>query len=154
MAGKTTSLQSTSAIAFTRQAEKLSLQPHDVENEHTQSTMAVEARFITPQDPVIETANGARLPAVPLKEALELNNLRDQVDGKPINQTRHLEPGISGHEESLDGDCIPDQASQQSTAPGARLRTAHPPSKTNPLFPELPLYGPSSLLRDIQCWSQ
>ncbi|KAI1649721.1 alpha/beta-hydrolase [Daldinia loculata] len=28
-----------------------------------------------------------------------------------------------------------------------------PPTNTHPLFPPLPLYGPQSLLRDIQCWT-
>lgn len=41
--------------------------------------------------------------------------------------------------------------STQSTRPDASLRNAIPPSRTHPLFPELPLYGPQSLLRDIQC---
>lgn len=76
------------AIQFTHQSEKLSLHAHHTRDEENKGNMAVEARFITPQDPVIETANGARLPAVPLKEALELNRLRDQVQGQSAESGR------------------------------------------------------------------
>lgn len=152
MAAESSTSASTDSIACARQAEKLSLQPHNAQDEPPGNTTAVEARFITPQDAVIQTAGGERLPAVPLREALELNKLRDKLDGTSPRHTRHLEHGISGHEESLDGDSIPDQSSQQSTRPEARFRTAHPPSRTNPLFPELPLYGPSSFIRNLQCW--
>ncbi|CAF9938964.1 hypothetical protein IMSHALPRED_001156 [Imshaugia aleurites] len=138
------------AIQFTHQSEKLSLQTHDAKDGGSQGTMAVEARFITPQDPVIETEAGARLPAVPLKEALELNRLRDQVEGQgSLSGRRTRDPAHRKHEESVEESSQAE--SIQSTRPDASLRTAIPPSRTNPLFPELPLYGPPSLLRDIQC---
>ncbi|KAK0511198.1 hypothetical protein JMJ35_006750 [Cladonia borealis] len=152
MAAEATNQKPSAAIKFARQAEKLSLQAHDISDEGPQDTTAVEARFITPQDPVIQTANGGRLPAVPLKEALELNKLRDEVEGQtPQVKSPGHEPGKTGHEESLDGSSLPDHASQQSTRPEATLKTAIPPSRTHPLFPELPLYGPPTLLRDLQC---
>ena len=152
MTAEATNQKPSAAIKFARQAEKLSLQAHDVRNEGPQDTTAVEARFITPQDPVIQTANGGRLPAVPLREALELNKLRDEVQGQtPQVKSPGHEPGKTGHEESLDGSSLPDRASQQSTRPEATLRTAIPPSRTHPLFPELPLYGPPTFLRDLQC---
>lgn len=152
MAAEATNQKSSAAIKFARQAEKLSLQAHDINDGGAADTTAVEARFITPQDPVIQTANGGRLPAVPLKEALELNQLRDEVEGHTpqVNSPGH-EPGKTGHEELSDGSSLHDHASQQSTRPEAPLRTAIPPSRTHPLFPELPLYGPPSLLRDLQC---
>lgn len=154
MAARIANPAANAALEFARHAEKLSLQAHDVNNPDSDGTAAVEARFITPQDPVIETANGGRLPAVPLNEALELNKLRDKAlgSGSSLPGYRH-EPGRSGHEESLDGTSLPDSVSQQSTRPEATLRTAIPPSRTHPLFPELPLYGPSSLLRSVQCLS-
>ena len=142
--------RTSTAIKFTHQSEKLSLQAHDAQNEQCKGTMAVEARFITPQDPVIETENGARLPAVPLHEALELNKLRDQVEGRSTVSGRPgRDPAHLKHEESVDESSQAD--STQSTRPDASLRDAIPPSRTNPLFPELPLYGPPSLLRDVQC---
>ena len=142
--------RTSTATAFTHQSEKLSLQAHGAKDGESRGAMAVEARFITPQDPVIETANGARLPAVPLNEALELNKLRDQVDGQSSESGRQRrDPAHLKHEESVE-ESSPAE-SMQSTRPDASLRNAIPPSRTHPLFPELPLYGPPSLLRDMQC---
>ena len=142
--------RTSTAIQFTRQSEKLSLQAHDAKDDGSKAAMAVEARFITPQDPVIETDNGARLPAVPLKEALELNRLRDQVDGQSSQSGRQRrDPARLRYEESVEGSSQAE--STQFTRPDASLRDAIPPSKTHPLFPELPLYGPPSLLRNVQC---
>lgn len=150
MAKETSERRTSTAIKFTHQSEKLSLQAHDAKDEEREGAMAVEARFITPQDPVIETENGARLPAVPLKEALELNRLRDQVEGQSSQSGRQRrDPACLYHEESVEESSQAE--SIQSTRPDASLRNAIPPSRTNPLFPELPLYGPPSLLRDIQC---
>lgn len=150
MAKEPAERRTSTAFHFIHQSEKLSLQAHDARDEKSKGGMAVEARFITPQDPVIETENGARLPAVPLKEALELNRLRDQVEGQSSESGRQRrDPARPKHEESVDESGQAE--STQSTRPDASLRTAIPPSRTNPLFPELPLYGPPSLLRDIQC---
>ncbi len=141
--------RTSTAIEFTRQSEKLSLQTQNAKDGDSKGAMAVEARFITPQDPVIQTGSGARLPAVPLKEALELNRLRDQVDGQSSESGRQRrDPAHRKHEESVDESS--QAGSTQSTRPDASLRNAIPPSRTHPLFPELPLYGPPSLIRDIQ----
>ena len=150
MAKQATEGRTSTAIRFTHQSEKLSLRAHDAKDEDCNGAMAVEARFITPQDPVIETESGARLPVVPLKEALELNKLRDQVDGQSSESGRQRrDPACLKHEESIEESSQAE--STQSTRPDASLYNAMPPSRTNPLFPELPLYGPPSLLRDIQC---
>ena len=95
-----TNLKANAALQFSKQAEKLSLQKRDPNNENHDPTTAVQARFITPQDPVIETASGERLPTVPLKEALELNRLRKDVE-EPGSQSPpgKTEPGISGQAE-------------------------------------------------------
>jgi len=149
MATKGAKPTATSATEFTQQAQKLSLQTGDIKNENSNATAAVEARFITPLDPVIETADGSRLPAVPLKEALELNRLRDEAGtstGKERDNNDKAERA-----ESLIESLPPEHKSRQSERPDASLRTAIPPSRTNPLFPELPLYGPPSLLRNLQC---
>ena len=142
--------RTSTAIQYTHQSEKLSLQAHDAKDGRSNGHMAVEARFITPQDPVIETDNGARLPVVPLKEALELNRLRDQLDGQGSESGRQRrDPARLKYEESVEESSQAE--SSLSTRPDASLRDAIPPSRTHPLFPELPLYGPPSLLRDIQC---
>ena len=100
-------------------------------------------------DPVIETANGSRLPAVPLDQALELNRLREESGSSSKQERRNNDKAQRA--ESLDESNSGDSESLQSTKAGAPLRTAIPPSRTHPLFPELPLYGPPSLLRDLQC---
>jgi len=138
-----------SAIKFRHQAEKLSLQAHDIKNENSKNTAAVEARFITPLDPVIETADGSRLPAAPLKEALELNRLREEAGSSTITEKQNNDKAERA--ESLNESPLPDNESHHSTRPEASLGTAIPPSRTHPLFPELPLYGPPSFLRDLQC---
>ena len=150
MAMQPAASRTSTAIQFTRQSEKLSLHAHNANDQGSKDAMAVEARFITPQDPVIETDNGARLPAVPLKEALELNKLRDQTDGQSSEAgRRRRDPARLKHEQSVDESSQAE--STQSSRPDASLRDAIPPSRTHPLFPEMPLYGPPSLLRDMQC---
>ena len=149
MAKEPAESRTSTAIGFVHQSEKLSLQAHYAKDEKSKGAMAVGARFITPQDPVIETDNGARLPAVPLKEALELNRLRDQVEGRSTSGRQKRDPAHSNHEELVEESSQAEPT--QSERPDASLRNAVPPSRTNPLFPELPLYGPPSLLRDIQC---
>ena len=160
-----------SAIQFAHQAERLSLLPHDQQSEHSEETTAVEAKFITPSDPVVETANGGRLPAVPLSEALKLNQLKDQVEGSEATpKVTHL-PGshmgrqqtiadvakqAAAKEEELEdahSGSTQKNSSSQSSSHEAPLGSAIPPSRTNPLFPPLPLYGPPSLLRNLQCTS-
>src|SRR5687767_6527219 len=66
------------ALEFARQAEKLSFQKP---NDEGSPNLAVEARFVTPQDPVLVTSGGQRLPAVPVEEAHRLNILRRELEG-------------------------------------------------------------------------
>lgn len=137
---------------YAEQAERLGQYTAPQEDESTGSTRAVEAKFVTAQDPVIETADGGRLPAVPLDEAIKLNKLKDELEGK--------DPGRdipeSGFREAKDGTihgARPEDVrdSQQSERPEAPLREQVAPSQTSPLFPPLPLYGPPSLMRSLQC---
>ncbi|KAI1382081.1 alpha/beta-hydrolase [Hypoxylon crocopeplum] len=138
------------AVEFAQQAEKLSLQTTQ-NNEHP-DTVAVSAQFITPQDPVIVTADGNRLPTVPLEQAHKLNILRDKLDAdapkEAIVQAKNsaLTPPDAIGLTSADG-----KAAHKSS--DGSLRRSMPPTNTHPLFPPLPLYGPPSLLRDIQCWT-
>ncbi|TGJ79890.1 hypothetical protein E0Z10_g8874 [Xylaria hypoxylon] len=132
---------------FVKQSEKLSLEkPRSPENP---TSVAVKAKFVTPEDAVIVTADGSRLPAVPLQEAYKLNVLRDELNSevpgqgveREIGETELASPALhnegklttkllsklSPHENA--------EASQES-APG--LQSSVPPSHTNPLFPPLP----------------
>jgi pimeloyl-ACP methyl ester carboxylesterase len=127
------------------------------------SSAAVRAEFITPQDPIIITAGGGRLPGVPLSEAHKLNMLLDEVDGGETQifedaimicedkdeDTEHRDAYIL-KSENFDTTVQKRGSPIQKSAEGS-LRKAMPPSRTNPLFPPLPLYGPPSLMRDIQC---
>lgn len=147
--------QTPSANQYEKHAEKLSLLPHDSKEGDVAGTSAVKARFITSQDPVVETANGGRLPAVPLKEALVLNSLKDDLE-KGNTDINEPQIGAGGGKTTTDPDIgdeasLQDACSQQSTKAEAPLRTAIPPPRTHPLFPQLPLYGPPSLMRNLQC---
>ena len=153
------------AVRFAKQAEKLS---HEKPREGSPSNLAVEARFVTPHDPVIVTENGARLPGVPLQEAHELNLLREELqeDGPAVVRLRHghRTTQMSAVGEQDEGaspkvfnistsETVKEKAKEktvQKTGEGS-LRRAMPPSHTNPLFPPLPLYGPPTLARNIQC---
>ncbi|KFY76721.1 hypothetical protein V498_09515, partial [Pseudogymnoascus sp. VKM F-4517 (FW-2822)] len=68
-----------SALKYAHQAAKLSHLPQDAEGTND-GAAAVEADWVTPQDPVIVTADGGRLPGVPLAEARKLDQLKDEVD--------------------------------------------------------------------------
>lgn len=143
--------QTGAALEFTKQAQKLSLHPSNPDDDAAESGTAVEARFVTPQDPVIETADGSRLPPVPLQEALRLNQLKDKVEGRNSDpQKPGHQPGKTGHEEAIDAHSTMDDISTPSASPEATFRTSVPPSRTHPLFPQLPLYGPPTFMRDIQ----
>jgi transposase len=153
------------AIEFAHQAERLSLLPHGQDDAATAATTAVQARFVTPRDPVIELANGGRLPAVPVEEAVELNRLRERLEDttsngattaidrvpQPRQQGNVERADQQGSEEALDGGTFDGRSPRQSANAEASLRTSVPSSRTNPLFPPLPLYGPPSLLRNLQC---
>ena len=147
--------KATAALEFAQHAEKLSLTPRDSENGDAIATSAVEARFITPRDPVIETGNGNRLPAVPLEEAIKLNRLKADLERGDSQADERRSgartPELSTSVQTQDDPSTRDPDSPQSTKAEAPLRTAIPPSRTNPLFPELPLYGPPSILRNLQC---
>jgi pimeloyl-ACP methyl ester carboxylesterase len=141
---KSSAILGRTAVEFARQAEKLS---HKKPEENEAAEVAIEARFITPHDPVIVTTEGNRLPTVPLEEAHKLNILKDELlDGETV--PGHLADGDLPEKDT--GSTRQNGHSIQSSAEG-NLRRAMPPSHTNPLFPPLPLYGPPSLLRDIQC---
>ena len=147
MAHDDASSKAKAAVQYAKHAEKLSLLPRDAPIGDREPTAAVQAKFITPQDPVIETSDGGRLPTVPLAEAVELNRLKEEAQSPGSTEGRQAAFTVTDDEvTSLDGHRS--QLSEQAEAP---LRSADAPSRTNPLFPELPLYGPPSFTRNIQC---
>lgn len=143
------------AVEYAQQSEKLS--HHHLQAGSTDG-VAVEAQFVTPHDPVVITSDGERLPAVPLEEARRLNALKEEAESHDSITIRVQE----GSSSSSSGDAAEPAAGArrekvinlpthpQPSAEGS-LRKSMPPSHTNPLFPPLPLYGPPTLLRDIQC---
>ena len=163
MATRAKESKAESATQFARQADRLSLLTQRRRNEDSCGTAAVEAQFVTPRDPVVRIANGGRLPAVPLDEARKLNELKDQVERDSIDGPTAASDG--GQQRQLHGDTLaqkvpseetlsgPDheEASDSLTKSEQTLYTALPPSSTHPLFPPLPLYGPPTLARDLQC---
>lgn len=141
------------AIDFAHQAERLGQYTPGQEDNATGSTQAVEARFITPQDPVIQTADGGRLPAVPIDEAVKLNKLRDVVDDRGASDNPHVkvEPRES-KDGTMHGARPLDRSKSEEETTDAPLHDAKAPSRTNPLFPPMPLYGPPTFMRRVQCW--
>ncbi|CAH0043582.1 unnamed protein product [Clonostachys solani] len=164
-----------SAVNFSLQAQKLSLEQPQQTNESPSSpsesrlqhpsAVATQAHFVTPHDPVIITADGNRLPGVPLQEAHKLNSLRDELEGQPKTIEIKEADGKTTANTSRDNDQSQDRAhvielpknqkgdklQKQENGGDGTLNNARPPSHTNPLFPPLPLYGPPSFLRDLQC---
>ncbi|KAF2836553.1 alpha/beta-hydrolase [Patellaria atrata CBS 101060] len=141
------------AIEFARQAETLGQLTPDQEDENTGPTQAVEAKFVTAQDPVIVTANGGRLPAVPIEEATKLNRLRDELEGRDPSKSNPVKGGTrKAKDGTIHGVRPSDEAESQSPDANASLKDAIPLSRTNPLFPPLPVWGPPTPLRNLQCW--
>ncbi|KAK3300277.1 Alpha/Beta hydrolase protein [Chaetomium fimeti] len=141
---------------FASQVEKLS---HQHPSESDGDGIAVEARFVTPQDPVLVTSDGNRLPPVPLEEAHKLNVLREELkDHRPTTLPASEREGHGSDEAEIGPatDHVARIAAEKAKkgglkSPDGSLRRSMPPTHTNPLFPPLPLYGPPSLLRNIQC---
>jgi pimeloyl-ACP methyl ester carboxylesterase len=142
------------AIEYAHQAERLAQYTVDQESEETGSTQAVEAKFITAQDPVIITADGGRLPSVPREEAVKLNRLRNEIDGRDPSYSDPIKYGTrEAKDGTLHGILPPNSPGLEDSSEAnlnAPLSKALPPSKTNPLFPPLPMWGPPTLLRNLQ----
>ncbi|KFH45543.1 Sterol esterase-like protein [Hapsidospora chrysogenum ATCC 11550] len=151
------------AADFSEQAEKLAHERPSTES-HL-SSAAIEAQFVTPHDPVLVTADGSRLPGVPLREAHRLNILREELQGRPesveikeggetkekISNVRVGADDVQGQQRKVIHLPPKQKGSAIQQATDNTLQQAMPPSHTNPLFPPLPLYGPSSVPRDLQC---
>jgi pimeloyl-ACP methyl ester carboxylesterase len=146
--------KSQAAIQFAQQAERLGQYTPDQESDATGSTQAVQAKFITAQDPVIITANGGRLPAVPTDEATKLNRLRNVLESRtsfqdePVNPKRRIAKDGTVH-----GLLTEEEEEKEEGNTDAALGDAKAPWKTNPLFPPLPLYGPPTIMSTLHCWT-
>jgi len=147
------------AVEFAQHAEKLS--HHHLDSANV-AGVAVEAKFVTPLDAVLVTSEGARLPGVPLEEAQKLNVLREELEANGPVAVRVLEARNgethaaaaehSDHPKAPPGIPIPRPEEERARTPtDGTLGKAMSPMHTSPLFPPLPLYGPPSLLRDVQC---
>ncbi|KAK6442284.1 hypothetical protein LTR95_001475 [Oleoguttula sp. CCFEE 5521] len=149
---KTNAPDDTSAATkYADQSEKLAFLRPGQNDASAGKTQAVQAHFVTPQDPVIELANGQRLPAVPIEEATKLNNAKDEAEGRepaaiPDPIKRQERSGFV-HGVQASSTC----SIEKAEASDATLSQTAPASRTNPLFPPLPMYGPPSILRSIQC---
>ncbi|SLM37691.1 Partial AB-hydrolase lipase domain [Lasallia pustulata] len=159
MAAVLTTKNGEAAQKYADYAEHLSLLPHH--HGHSNGP-AVEAKFVSPQDPIIATANGGRLPAVPVEKAQELNRLKDEAGEQDSDRGATLFAGVrqdKQKEDAAEEHLVPTVDSEgrnepspnPSARPEAPLRAAIPPAETNPLFPPLPLYGPPTFLRNLQC---
>ncbi|CCX10699.1 Alpha/Beta hydrolase protein [Pyronema domesticum] len=103
---------------------------------------AIKALNVTAHDTVIETADGHRLPGVPLPEAKKLNALRSlSSSSAEDSSSSSLDPSTepSDNEDSTD----------EKTEGETHIELA--PAFTDPLFPPLPVYGPATPLRQLQC---
>ncbi|WPH00048.1 Hypothetical protein R9X50_00287100 [Acrodontium crateriforme] len=125
------------------------------ESNRTGNTQAIEAKFVTPLDPVIVTADGGRLPTIPIDEAVKLNRLQAEANGleRPQSPPRStIREGKDGTTHGARLQSLFRQGKQETLEAGhhAPLSEALPLSRTNPLFPPLPVYGPPTILRNIQ----
>jgi pimeloyl-ACP methyl ester carboxylesterase len=137
------------AAQYAHQAEKLSCVPP--EQDASGAGTAIQAEYVTPQDPIIITGDGGRLPGVPLAEAAKLNALESEIEGEPGDVIKEEAPtDTPERSESSEKEPPGRHGTIQKSQEGSR-RKSMPPSRTNPLFPPLPLYGPSSITRDLQC---
>jgi len=102
---------------------------------------ALKAFSVTRHDTVIETANGHRLPGVPLSEAKKLNAFRSNV-GSPNHSA-------TSSSSSSSSSSSPSAGEKKEGAGDTNIEMA--PAFTDPLFPPVPVYGPATPLRRLQC---
>lgn len=148
-------IKAKSATAYAEQSEKLSLASADDASDAATASTAVEAKFITPLDPVIQTADGSRLPAVPVHEAHKINILKHQAGNLTPESAETVVGELTRGEKEQGGKSTEEEHAQEQWR---RMEDADqmgaaaiPPSRTHPLFPPLPLYGPPSMMRNLQC---
>ena len=128
--------RSDAALRYAKQAEKLGYKHSNIQDESTISEEAVQAKFVTGQDPVIETASGERLPTVPVQEAVKLNELKNEMHGSPSREAIPIKTSVrEAKDGTVHGLVFPNRhsSSGSSELPEAPLPDSVPQSKTNPL---------------------
>ncbi|TGO76057.1 hypothetical protein BELL_0177g00140 [Botrytis elliptica] len=146
--------------AYAGQAAKLShINPEDDDDDDVAGT-AMRADYVTARDTVVVMEDGGRLPGPPLQESERLNGLRRQargVGGNMISEVEEAEEIVSEENRLAAGEKGKDShdvgGNGGQTSGQGSLEKTMPPSQTHPLFPPLPLYGPSSITRNLQCWT-
>ena len=141
------------ALEFARHAERLGQHAGSPENEATCATQAVEARFITGQDAVIQTADGGRLPTAPFEDALKLNQLRDAVEERDPSQSAPVPvQSRTGTDGAVPG-AHPNADIFRNQGPtDVPLESALPPFRTNPLFPPATNVRSPFSPTQVTCW--
>ncbi|RPA91995.1 alpha/beta-hydrolase [Choiromyces venosus 120613-1] len=119
---------------------------------------------ITSTDTVIETADGHRLPGVPIEDARKLNALRSEEEEEEHERDGVLSPPVGAKEQRRAlSPGLRDTAKNKLQKAGEHLDITEErvegegntniekaPALTNPLFPPLPVYGPPTFLRRLQ----
>lgn len=150
--------QSEKTDDYDHQARRLAHLRPDQTEEKQSPNHAVEAKFVTAHDPVVVTADNGRLPVIPIDEAVKLNRLKAESEGRePEGQPKScIREGIDGTVHGIapttNGSVSQNDRISQNERTDAPLHEAVPSSRTNPLFPPLPMYGPPTWPRTLQCW--
>ncbi|KAK5001330.1 hypothetical protein LTR60_007412, partial [Cryomyces antarcticus] len=81
---------------------------------------------------------------------MKLNQLKDELEDRDPEENNTVEHTPREARDGTVHGARPGDVS--SSEPDAPLRKAVPSSRTNPLFPPLSIYGPPTLLRNLQCY--
>ena len=125
--------------------ENLSAQLGDSKDPSSGCAAALAAS-VTPHDTVILTADGHRLPGIPLPEAQRLNSSRLNLEHR--HEALNDDSSSLGEQDTVTFIPLVTTA-RPSTSP---VNVPRAPAYTHPLFPPLPLYGPATTLRKIQSY--
>ncbi|RPA71073.1 alpha/beta-hydrolase [Ascobolus immersus RN42] len=124
---------------------------------HIASLHPVAVEAITDRDTIIILENGSHLPGVPVSDAHELEDLRDRVrsrnedSGFSSAETDGTAESDSVEESAVELSDLDEMAQAQPDVVLTEVEVQKPPADTNPMFPPLPIWGPPSTLRWIQC---
>ncbi|KAF8428998.1 Alpha/Beta hydrolase protein [Tirmania nivea] len=114
-------------------------------NDPSGGCAAALAASVTPHDTVILTADGHRLPGIPLPKAQQLNSSRLDLEHK--HEASNEDASSLGEHDTAT--FIPLVTTARPSPSPVNVPRA--PAYTHPLFPSLPLYGPTTL-RKLQSY--